>query len=247
VAQADHSYQKAVRDFQRVKNLYRDSVATLEQLQNAETGLAVAREQLDAAAFNRSFSQIHAPASGFVLRKFANAGQVVGVGDPILLTNGAVAGKWILKIGVSDKQWASVRINDKATVKLDAFADREFDAIVTRKSGSADPRTGAFTLELLVKTEGAKCASGMFGSAEIVSGVSLNSWSVPYEAVLDANDNEGFVFVTNDFRTAIKKPVIIESFNGNTIRISKGLEGAGALVVSGSAYLADSSPITIIK
>ena len=73
------------------------------------------------------------------------------------------------------------------------------------------------------------------------------SWSVPYEAVLDANDNEGFVFITNDNKKAIKQPVIIESFDGNTIRISKGLENAVALIISGSAYLTDNSPITILK
>ena len=35
VSQAQLGLEKAKRDFQRVQNLYRDSVATLEQLQNA--------------------------------------------------------------------------------------------------------------------------------------------------------------------------------------------------------------------
>jgi hypothetical protein len=87
----------------------------------------------------------------------------------------------------------------------------------------------------------------MFGSAVIKTGNTLASWSVPYEAVLDANDNEGFVFVTADNKTARRQPVLIESFNGTTIRISKGLENAEALIVSGSAYLTDNSPITILK
>ena len=126
VAQARFGYEKAQRDFQRVTNLYRDSVATLEQLQNTETALAVAKEQLEAATFNRSFSEIHSPSNGYVLRKYVNAGQVVGVGDPILLTNAAVGNNWILKIGVSDKQWASIKINDKATIAIDAFPDRSF-------------------------------------------------------------------------------------------------------------------------
>jgi len=55
------------------------------------------------------------------------------------------------------------------------------------------------------------------------------------------------VFVTNDNKTAIKQPVIIESFNGKTMRISSGLENARALIVSGSAYLTDNSPIRVLN
>jgi hypothetical protein len=87
----------------------------------------------------------------------------------------------------------------------------------------------------------------MFGAAHIASLNKQSSWSVPYEAVLDANDDEGFVFITNDNKTARKQPVIIESFDGKSVRINKGLEGGGSLIISGSAYLADKSPITILK
>jgi RND family efflux transporter MFP subunit len=247
VAQARHGFEKAQRDFQRVTNLYKDSVATLEQLQNAETGLAVAREQFDAANFNRSFSEIHAPGNGYVLKKFVNAGQVVGVGDPILLTNGAADGNWLLKAGVSDKQWASIKIGNPATLTLDAFPDKSFEAIVTRKSETSDARTGAFSVELKLKHDGINFASGMFASAVLSTGEGVSSWSVPYEAVLDASDDQGFVFVTNDNQTAVKQSVTISSFDGTSIRITKGLENAGALIISGSAYLADGSPINILK
>lgn len=247
VAQARHGHEKAQRDLQRATNLYKDSVATLEQLQNAQTALSVAKEQLDAATFNRSFSEIHAPANGYVLRKFVNAGQVVATGDPIVLTNGAARGKWILKAGVSDKQWAVIKPADAAIVHIDAFPDKPFNARVIRKAERSDPQTGAFTLELEIVNEGVKLATGMFASAEVRSGKAVTSWSVPYEAVLDAHDNAGFVFITNDDRTAIRQPVTIESFDGTSIRISKGLDSVRSLIISGSAYLSDRSPIQIVK
>jgi RND family efflux transporter MFP subunit len=247
VAQARLGFEKAQRDFQRVTNLHKDSVATLEQLQNSQTALSVAKEFLDAANFNRSFAEIHAPASGFVLRKFANAGQVVSTGNPVLQTNGIAQSSWILKTGVSDKQWARIKLNDKANVKLDAFPDRTFQATVIRKAGTSDLQTGAFTVELKVNSEDVRLATGMFGSAELQSGDAKNSWSVPYEAVLDANGNEGFIFVTTDNQIVKRKAVVIESFDGEVIHISEGLEGNEALIVAGSAYLSDGSPIVVIK
>ncbi|MBL0740062.1 efflux RND transporter periplasmic adaptor subunit [Chryseolinea lacunae] len=247
VAQARFGYEKAQRDLQRVTNLYRDSVATLEQLQNVQTGLDISKQQLDAVIFNRTFAEIHAPANGYVLKKFVNSGQVVSTGNPVLTTNGAAQGNWILKVGVGDKQWAAAKKGDAATIAIDAFPGKTFKGTVLRKSETSDAQTGAFTLELTVDSDHEKLAAGMFGSTQIHSGQAASSWSVPYEAVLDANGGEGFVFVTADGKTAHKQPVNILSFDGKTIRISAGLEDATSLIIAGSAYLSDNSPIQILK
>ena len=75
--QAQLAYEKAGRDLQRLNNLFNDSVATLEQVQNAKTTKDLAAQQLNTARFNRQYSEIHAEANGFVLRKLANEGQLV--------------------------------------------------------------------------------------------------------------------------------------------------------------------------
>ena len=87
----------------------------------------------------------------------------------------------------------------------------------------------------------------MFGSVTFVSDETHPTWSVPFEAVLDADDDEGFVFVTHDNKTAIKQPVVIHSFDEKSIRISSGLENVKSLIISGNAYLTDRSPITVLK
>lgn len=247
VAQARLSFEKAQRDYKRVQNLHRDSVATLEQLQNSQTALAVAQQQLEAAEFNQTHSIIRAPADGYVLRKFMNAGQLVNPGDPILTTNGAVKGHWVLKAGISDKQWAMIKIDDAATVVIDAMPNKTFQAKVVRKSGTSDPMTGAFTVELSLQQVATQLATGMFGKATIQSGDAVNTWPVPYEAVLDANGDVGYVFITNDHQTAVRQQVTIASFDQQVIHIGQGLEQAKALIVSGSAYLNDGVPIEIVR
>ncbi len=46
---------------ERVSNLYRDSVATLEQLQNSQTFFDVAESNLNIVKFNLKYSEIRAP------------------------------------------------------------------------------------------------------------------------------------------------------------------------------------------
>lgn len=247
VAQARLSYEKAKRDFQRVENLYKDSVATLEQFQNARTGMEVASRQLEAANFNRSYSEIRAVNNGFVLRKMASEGQVISSGTSVFQTNGAGQGKWILKTGVSDREWASVNVGDKATITTDALANKTFEASVTRKSEGTDAMNGSFTLELTLKSPGPGLASGLFGKATIAGSRKQNVWKIPYDALLDGNAQSGYVFVTNDEKIVHKVPVVIGSIEKNEVVIQAGLENAQKLIISGSAYLKDSSAIQIIK
>lgn len=247
VAQARIASEKAVRDFKRISNLYADSVATLEQFQNAETAVELANRQLEAAEFNRSYSEIHAPADGFVLRKFVNAGQVVSTGDPVLMVNAVNTKGWLLKVGVTDRQWSQLQVGDEARIKVDAFPDQTLKGRIIRKSETADPASGAFAIDLRVDAASLKLATGMFGAAEFTSKTLPDGWSVPYEAVLDAHDREGFVFVTYDGSIAHREAVIIDSFNGDHVVVREGLAQGQQLIVSGSAYLTEGSPIRIVQ
>ena len=247
VSQAKLGQEKTRRDYDRVERLYKDSVVTLEQLENAKTAFDVATEQLNTAKFNDQYSKIIAPQDGFVLKKLANPGQVISTGAPILLVNGASKNNWLLKVNASDKQWASIHLNDDAKVKLDAFPGKLFEANVLRKAETADAATGTFTIDLQVKNGDVSFASGMFANAVITTKEKSNVWTIPYEAVLDANGNEGFVFVTSDYKTATKQRVTIAGITQDKVSIAHGFENVNAIIVSGSAYLTDKSEITIIK
>lgn len=249
--QAALGLEKARRDFDRVQNLHRDSVATLEQLQNAKTALDLAHQQLNAARFNRNFSEIRAVRDGFILRKLMNDGQVVSAGTPVLQTNGAAAGKWLLRVGVSDREWAAIRVQDKAEISASSLPDKVFDGQVFRRSEGVDPSTGTFTIDIKVSdvTNG-QLASGLFGKAVIhTSGNSSNAavWRIPYDALLDGDGNTGNVFITTDNKTAHKVPVTLAGMEKDEVIISSGLEQAASLIISGSAYLTDNSPIRIIQ
>ena len=249
VMQAELGLEKANRDFIRAENLYKDSVATLEQYQNAQTALSIAQQQLKAAQFNLGFSEIRAVSDGFVLKKSANEGQVVSPGTVILQTNGAGKGaRWVFKAGVSDKEWARLQEGDKATITTDAVPDKVIEATLIRKAEGANPQTGAFSLELEVgDAKGHLLASGLFGTATLSPAQKSKVWNIPHEALLDGNANKGWVFVTSDNKTAKKVPVTVASLDNQWVYISSGLEDAKALITKGSAYLSHNSAITVQK
>ncbi len=248
VGQVNLAYQKAERDYQRANQLYKDSVATLEQLQNAKTAFEVAKQQLTAAKFNQNYAEIRATSNGYVLKKLASDGQVVRPGTPVLQINGAKQNKWVLKVGLSDQQWALLKINDRAIITTDALPNQKLNAKLSRKSEGIDPQSGTFSAELtLDQTQSQGLATGLFGKANIIPTTSSSGYTIPYDALLDGGENEGYVFVTNDNQTARKVKVQLGAIHQDKISVIGGLEQATALIISGSAYLTDGAKIKIIK
>lgn len=252
VGQVNVGLEKAERDYQRAQKLYRDSVATLEQLQNARSAWELAKRDVDAVQYNQQQLHIISPISGFVLARLANQGQVVGPGTPVLQINGAGASSWMLKVGVSDRQWAKIQKGDAAEIETDALPGQKLQAIVSKKLEALDPKSGTFAIYLEIKTSlNGKLAAGVFGKSRIsvgqVASVSASqaSWELPYEALVDADGNHAYVFITRDGKTATKQAVKLGSINQNSVTILAGLENIDGIIVAGSPYLTEGSHIRI--
>lgn len=248
VQQAQIGVEKAERDFTRAGNLYRDSVATLEQFQNSKTALDMAKQQISVLKFNQNYAEIRAVKPGYVLKKLANDGQVVGPGTPIIQINGANKDNWVLKVGLSDQDWSAVSIGDPATVRIDTEKEQNFTSTVMAKSEGVDPITG--TLWVTLKTNGIpakKIALGIFGKANIQPVKKTKAWVVPFDAVVEGNENEGFIFITKDGKTAEKVKVKISGIAHGKVMVTQGLEDAKGIITNGNAYLNDGSAIKIIR
>jgi RND family efflux transporter MFP subunit len=246
VSQAKSAYDKALRDYNRVQNLFKDSVATLAQNQDAKTGLDIASEQLRIAEYNLNHSEIRAIEDGYVLRKLANEGQIVSPGTPVFQTNGISGNGWILKAGISDHDWSRVKIGDKALVQSDVNPSHNIEAALFRKSEGVDPYSGTFFVELKISGNyKGKIASGLFGKAEIFPRYPMEMWIAPYQSIQEGNGDTGYVYVTNDLKEARKATVNIFSLDKDSVYINQGLQNYNYLIVSGGAYLNDGSLIKI--
>ena len=245
VQQAKIAVEKAKRDNMRAENLFRDSVATLEQVQNSKTALDIAEQQMKTAQFNERYSEIRANKNGFILKKFINEGQVIAPGSPAFQINGASNQKWLLKVAVSDRDWTSISKKDKATI---ITGEIEIAATVARKSESADQVTGSMWL-MIEPTEkiNLNIASGGFGKAKIKPSASTKAWLLPYDAILDGNAGEGYVFIAREDNTAEKIKVKIGNIFNGKILVTGGLDSIKTIITTGNAYLNDKSPIKIIK
>ena len=246
VQMASIQLEKALRDNKRAENLYRDSVATLEQVQNSRTAVAAARETVKQVGFNRRYASIVSPVDGFVIKRLSNPGEMASPGAPVVVIGSLGGGsRWVLKAGVSDREWSSIKVGDRTDVSFDAWPGRSFPGVVTSRALAADPANGTFPLEVRVDFGAEKPATGMFGRAAVIPSVVRQGYSIPYESLLEAEGDKGYVFVTDDRKTVRMVEVTISSLTQQRVRIASGLEGHPFVVTAGSPYLKDGSPIRV--
>lgn len=246
VNQAKIGYEKAQRDFNRAKNLYADSVATLEQMQNAESALNVSMSILEAANYNLSHSKIHAPKAGIILKQLARENELIAPGYPVYALG--VSGKnWIVRTGFSDRDIVRVQNGDSARIKIDAWPDHKFTGIVSQIDEAANPQTGTYEIEIKLDKSEYRLASGFIAGVEVIPVQKTTCFLVPVEALVEADGQVGYVYLPGPDSRVKKVKVTVVTLTGGRAALSGPLS-AGSLVVSeGASYLSDGAAIEIRK
>jgi membrane fusion protein, multidrug efflux system len=248
VNQAKNGWDKTKRDLERGQRLFKDSAATLEQIQNLQTALQVAEESFRIASFNKQYATIHASNSGKVIRKFLNEGELASPGSPVLMVNSAGQNEWIVKIGLPDVDWVRVKVGDKVKITTDAYPGVELDGELGSINEGADLVSGLYQAEVKVNPGKRKLASGLFGKVEIVPSTKTQLWNLPIEALVEGYGKNAYVFVVKENKTSVQKvSVQIAFIDKNRAFISGGLESVQNVITSGSAFLTENSSITIVQ
>lgn len=237
---------KAERDLDRARRLYADSVVTLSQLQDAETGAEVARADLEAAEFNRRYAVIVAPTNGTILRRTADPGETVSPGAEILVLGSRGRGA-VMRVGLSDRDVVRVRLGDPSVARFTATGKRAYHGRVSEIAAAATPGTGTYAVEVALFDAGPLVA-GMVGNVEITPSSGSPTTVVPVEAVLEADGTRATVFALSGVDSrAERRTVDVAFLDSGVVAVTSGLEGVGSVVTDGAAWLSDGAEVRVVR
>lgn len=220
ISAAFSDYQKAVADEQLVRTqmerarlLYDKGAISLNDLQVAQDAEAKAQVDVKTSAEklrvlgNANLDQpsgvldIHAPIAGVITdQQVTNAGGVAGLSAPNPFTISDLTYVWIL-CDVYENDLASVRVGEKADVRLNAYPDRTFTGTISNVSPIMDPNLRTAKVRIEVRNPGIM-RPGMFGTATFHGQKKEKLATVPTNAVLHLHDRD-WVYVPaggNNFR-----------------------------------------------
>ncbi|MBL1213755.1 MAG: efflux RND transporter periplasmic adaptor subunit [Ignavibacteriae bacterium] len=246
VSNAKNGYIKAKRDFERVKNLYSDNVATLEQYQNSETGYEVAEANLKIAEFNYQHSKITAPADGKIFKKIAEEGELVSPGLPVFLF-GTTSSSWRILVGLIDKDILKIKIGDSAVVELDAYPNQKLNAFVSEIGQSANPMNGTYEVELNLKSGVNNFVSGFVARVQIYPSRKQGIYLIPSSALVEADGDKGFVYRANKSKDTVEKiPITIIKILDDKLAVQSDFR-LTEVINDGAVYLKADSKINIVE
>lgn len=166
VIAAEANLDNSSKAFQRQKNLLAQNAGTKEDYDAAEAKYKVAqadlkqaREAVNGAKANLSYTVIEAPISGIVVDKLVDVGDTAAPGKPLMAIYDPSAFR--LEAAVPEALSADISIGKKLKVKLDAL-DKTVEGDVSEIVPQAETASRSFLVKVHVPDD-PRMVEGMFG------------------------------------------------------------------------------------
>jgi len=231
-------YDKAERDLQRTRRLYKSGFASKADLEKAE---------LMADSLS-----IKSPINGIVSKVDAKVGESVIPGSEIVsIVN--PSDMWI-EIQIDEIDIAEVSVGQKVEIYTDAYPDESFLGRITWKSPEAELKRVAGRIKVdeedmvfrakVILLSGQKVLKpGMSIHGEIITHLKEDVLVVPREAIF-TSDGKSYVFAVEKGR-AKKKVVALGLRDPDNVEVEKGLKVGEIVAVSNLEKLKDGGRVKI--
>ena len=205
----------------------------------AAARVRVAQAQFAASRARVGRLDIRAPASGLILARSVEVGQVVGPGAGALFRL-AAGGAMEMRAQIPQQDIAALRVGMPASVTPIGL-DRSFPGSVRLVSPVIDPQSRQGEVRIAVSYDPA-IRPGGFAEARISSGTTTAPL-LPQSAVL-SDDKGNYVYIINSRNEVERRPIKIGSVDDAGVTITEGLSGQEAVVLSAGPFLNPGQKVT---
>jgi cobalt-zinc-cadmium efflux system membrane fusion protein len=255
ISGAFSDYQKAVADEQlahtqldRAQRLYDRGAMSLNDLQvaqdteaKAQVDVRTSTEKLRVLG-NTNLDQpsgivdILAPISGVITdQQVTNAGGVAGLSSPNPFTISDLSNVWVL-CDVYEDDLASVRVGDKADIRLSAYPGRILSGRIDNIGPVLDPSIRTAKVRIEVPNPGGLLRVGMFATAIFHGQTKETHVAVPAAAIVHLHDQDWVYTPTNDKKFRRLQVTAGQMLPGNMQEIVTGLTPGQQVVTNGLEF-----------
>jgi membrane fusion protein (multidrug efflux system) len=261
LAQAQAALKKYEADVSRLTPLAASRAVPQQDLDNAlasvdvgKAGVEAAKAQVESAQLDLGYCDIAAPVAGLIGGKEVSIGELVGKGEPTLMTTISTLDPIWFYCNVSEVEYLRAQEKSKETGK----AVEELPLTLIRPDGSEHPDVGKFvfidravdtkTGTLRVRAEFPNkdklLRPGMFTRVRADLGKRPNTITVPERAIAELQ-GKTFVWVVGDDGKVSQRAVQAGEQVGSDIIIREGLKPGEKIIVEGIHKVREGMPVTV--
>jgi RND family efflux transporter MFP subunit len=247
--QAREAFNQAEDAYGRMKKLHDNKVISEMQWVEVETKYNQARQLLVQAQSSENIARkglkdtrLTAPFSGYVSRKYVDAGQNVTPGMPVVKL--VDIDKVKVCISVPEDDLASVSEGQAIRFSVSSLGGRTFTGTISETGVSADPISRQYEVKASVDNPGHALLPGMVCDVFAESSGDDAGLCLPANVIQIDMDNRPFVWTVRDGK-ALKTYVEIGENVGENITILGGLRSGDEVIVEGQHKVSNGTEIKI--
>ncbi len=200
----------------------------------AELQIAIAQGQLDSAQAQLGNTVIKAPISGAINKTYAEVGEMVMAGSPVV--NIINAESIEVELALTEFDIGKISIKQEAEINLAAYPDEKFIGKVYYVGSASDPINKKFPVKIKLENEDGKIKPGMIAKVNIITARQENVLVIPKTAVFMDGNVEKVYLIDDDSKIKIIT-VKTESLDDNKLNVVEGLVENDEVVINGNYEL----------
>src|SRR6266436_927178 len=254
----DRDYQAQLRQAiaDRARHLIKSGAISTDDFETAITAAEVAQAELerdeaavDYAKFNVNQCVISSPINGIVLKKYRELGDTINFGGQIQAGGGATdiaqladTDDMRAEVDINEADIAKVGIGSPATVALDSYPDKKYDAALVKVYPAADRQKGTVKIEVqigrpdlqIIKPEMSVKVSFLVPKMKNGDEPRL---TVPKSAI-HTEGSESYVWIVRDGMA--KRATIVRGREIETgVEVTQGVEDGDVVIIAAAVALKD--------
>jgi len=247
---AEAQFENAQLEKQRAEGLYGENSISkqkydfaIAQYKIAAANLEAAKKALQEMDVRLADFTIRAPISGVVSARFIDQGAMDSPQLPIVSITNLDSLKILSQVTETDV--ANLIKGGKATVRVDAYPQEQFQGVVSIVNPALDPKTHTMGFEVHLKDRRSILKPGMFARITLLLGT-RKVLVVPRECLLRLPGTGVYYAFVVENGVAVKRADIkIGMSKGNLVEITSGLKQGDELVVAGQGLLKTGTPVAV--
>ncbi|MFD1746797.1 efflux RND transporter periplasmic adaptor subunit [Rhizobium helianthi] len=241
LASAEKQVEISQIALKRAQTLQQQNVTSQSQLEQAQLSSEQAIARRDAAASsldqarNRvAYSVLKADLAGLVTAVSAEAGQVVAAGNPVVTI--AQDGEKEAVIAVPEADIS--QFSPGKAVKASFWFDQQLvvDGKVREVAGSADAQSRTFAVRVSLPDD-PHIRLGVTATVAALAETGAQSFELPLAALTKQDDKSAVWVVDPTTKKVTLRPVTIDGFTDNGVRVSSGIAAGDLVVAAGTQFM----------
>jgi multidrug efflux system membrane fusion protein len=249
---AEAQYRLAVEEMKRYRELRDKGFVSQSALDAKETALKAAAAQAGLARNQSAYTTLLSDRDGVVSATFAEVGQVVSAGQPVMRV--AQQGEREVTFGIPESHYSTFKVGMPAEIELTATdngAKATLHGHVREISPAADPASRTYPVRVSFDADDAKVALGMtarvkLNESENGSPQKITGYLIPLTALFQQGD-QAAVWIVADDRSVSLRPVVVSAYRDDGVLISSGVAAGERIISAGVHKLSAGERIQIIE